>query len=184
MKSVDAVKTRDEINSITHLLKKVGGQLYSDVWKVGINLGLRISDLLSLKYSDLDLENRTLRLKEQKTGKNKEIRLNNTVVEIVERRRNELQKDEWLFQVHSNRKKNSPISRYSVSKKFQEVGEIVGIQLGTHSMRKSRGWSMYSDGVPIEMISEVLNHSCPSVTMRYLGITKEEVLETYETYEL
>jgi integrase len=184
MNSVDSVKSRDEINSITHLLKKIGGNIYSDIWKVGLNLGLRITDLLSLKYSDLDIDNRTLKLKEQKTGKSKEIRLNNTVIDLVERRRNEFPDDVWLFQVHSNRQKNSPISRYSVSKKFQEIGEIVGIQLNTHSMRKSRGWSMYSDGLSIEIISKVLNHSSPSVTMRYLGITKEEVLETYDTYEL
>jgi len=184
MNTVDAVKTKQEIDSITHLLNKIGGDIYSDIWKVGLNLGLRITDLLSLKYSDLDLENRSLKLKEQKTDKSKEIRLNNTVIEIVERRRNEYPDDLWLFQVHSNRMKNSPISRFSVSKKFQEIGEIVGIQLGTHSMRKSRGCAMYSDGVSIEMISKVLNHSSPSVTMRYLGITKDEVLETYETYEL
>ncbi len=50
MNTVDAVKTRDEISSITHLLKKIGGDIYSDIWKVGLNLGLRITDLLSLKY--------------------------------------------------------------------------------------------------------------------------------------
>jgi len=43
---------------------------------------------------------------------------------------------------------------------------------------------MYSDGVPVEMISKVLNHSTTAVTMRYLGITKEEVLQTYVDYKL
>ena len=43
---------------------------------------------------------------------------------------------------------------------------------------------MFSDGKPIEMISKVLNHSSPSITMAYLGITKEEVLSTYDEYEL
>ena len=35
-----------------------------------------------------------------------------------------------------------------------------------------------------EMISKLLNHSSPSVTMSYLGITKDNVLATYEEYEL
>jgi integrase len=71
-----------------------------------------------------------------------------------------------------------------VAKAFSEVGSIVGVKLGTHSMRKSRGWAMYSDGVPIEMIAKVLNHSSPSVTMAYLGITKKQVMDTYLEYEL
>ena len=91
-----------------------------------------------------------------------------------------------VFQVHSNRTKGliQPVSRVSVARKFKEIGEIIKVKLGTHSMRKSRGWAMYSDGVPIEMISKVLNHSHPAVTMAYLGITKQEILDTYEAYEL
>lgn len=37
---------------------------------------------------------------------------------------------------------------------------------------------------PIEKISKVLNHSATAVTMRYLGITNQEVLDTYDEYEL
>ncbi len=51
-------------------------------------------------------------------------------------------------------------------------------------MRKSRGYVMFTDGVPIEKVSKVLNHSHPAVTMRYLGITNEEVLDSYDEYEL
>ena len=40
------------------------------------------------------------------------------------------------------------------------------------------------EGVPIEKISKMLNHSAPAVTMRYLGITHQEALDTYDEYEL
>ena len=43
---------------------------------------------------------------------------------------------------------------------------------------------MFLDGVPIEKISKFLNHSTPAVTMAYLVITKQEVLDTYDEYEL
>ena len=49
---------------------------------------------------------------------------------------------------------------------------------------KELGGAMHSDGVAIEKIAMVLNHSSPDVTMRYLGITQEEVLQTYLDYEL
>jgi len=184
MNPTEAVKTRDEINTVALLLQKYGGDLYRDIWKVGINISLRISDLLGIQYSDLDLENRRLRLREMKTGKNKEVRLNDTVIKIVQKRRKKFPDDEYLFQVHSNRATGKPVSRQMVARKFKEVGEILNIALSTHSMRKTRGFAMFNDGKPIEMISKVLNHSSPSVTMSYLGITKDEVLATYDEYEL
>jgi integrase len=184
MNTVEAVKTKEDILLVGHLLKKYGGDLYADIWKIGLNLSLRISDLLSIKFSDLDIENRHLKLKEQKTGKTKEIRLNQTVINIVKKRLDAFPDDVFLFQVHSNRSKNKPISRYSVAQKFREVGETMNIALGTHSMRKSRGFAMWNDGVSVEMICKVLNHSSPAVTMAYLGISRDEVLATYDEYEL
>ena len=184
MNTTEAVKTKEDINTVSHLLRKYGGELYSDIWNVGINVSLRISDLLNIKFSDLDIEKRFLQLKEQKTGKYKEIRLNQKVIDVIERRMNEFTDDEYLFTVHSNRASGKAVSRQMVARKFKEVGETMSIALSTHSMRKSRGFAMWNDNVSIEMISKVLNHSSPAVTMSYLGITRDEILETYDEYQL
>ncbi len=187
MKEVEAVKEKGDIRYVEDLLRKHGGDLYADLWRIGVNMALRISDLLQIKYEDLDMEGRNYRLQEGKTKKNRDIRLNNTVLDIVNRRKADNPSDTYLFQVHSNRTKGmepKPVSRISVARRFKEVGEIVGVHLGTHSMRKSRGWAMYSDGMPIERICKVLNHSHPAVTMAYLGITEEETQDTYDAYEL
>lgn len=186
MNEVEAVKTKQEIELVDSLLRKHKGDLYGDIWRVGVNLGLRIGDLLSIEYSQLDLQRRELTLRESKTGKVKHMALNGTVLSIVERRRLAHPTDRYLFQPHSNRTAGTvkPVGRVTVAKAFREVGSIIGCKLGTHSMRKSRGWAMYSDGVAIEMIAKVLNHSSPSVTMAYLGITKAEVMGTYLAYEL
>lgn len=149
-----------------------------------MNLSLRIGDLLKLKYANFNLTERPLQLTEEKTRKPKLIRLNNTVITIIDARRKRYPTDVWLFQVHSNRASNQSISRISVSRTFKECGDMLGLNINTHSMRKSRGMALYKDGVPIEKIAKVLNHSNTSTTMAYLGITKEEVLQTYDDYEL
>ena len=184
MNEVEAVRTKGEIEVIENQLRKWNSSLYADIWRIGVNLSLRISDLLRIKYSDLDMVNRLLSVRESKTGKFRQIRLNLTVIRIVNRRQAEHPEDIWLFQGQSNRNSAKPVSRVTVARIFSEVGKKHGIKLGTHSMRKSRGWALWSDGVPIEKISKVLNHSQPAVTMRYLGITKEEVLQTYDDYQL
>jgi integrase len=137
-------------------------------------------------YCRSNIHSKELSLVEAKTGKTKHMSLNATVLAIVSRRRSAYPTDRYLFQTHSNRTANTvkPVGRVTVAKAFSEVGNIIGVKLGTHSMRKSRGWAMYSDGVSIEMIAKVLNHSSPSVTMAYLGITKKQVMDTYLEYEL
>lgn len=189
METVEAVKTKEEIGMVEHLFRKHGGELYADLWRIGVNMALRISDLLAIRYEDIDLgkEKPVYELREGKTGKRRKVLINETAKAIIKRRCEAHPSDVFLFQVHSNRTKSmepKPVSRFSVAKKFQEVGEIVGVKLGTHSMRKSRGWAMHNAGVPIEKIAKVLNHSNPAVTMRYLGITEQEVLDTYEAFEL
>ena len=176
--------SKAEIDMIHSVLNKKYGQLYADVWKVGVNLSLRISDLLTLKYADLNLADRSLKLIEAKTGKQKTVRLNATAITVIARRKQEHSTDIWLFQVHSNRAKDKPIGRASVSRVFKEAGDLLGLSINTHSMRKSRGMAMYSDGVPIEKIAKVLNHSNTASTLRYLGITQEQVLQTFDDYEL
>ena len=183
MNVVDAA-SKAEVDMIQAALNKKYGQLYADIWKVGVNVSLRIGDLLTLKYADLNLEERTLKLTEAKTGKLKYIRLNAPAITVIARRQQENPADTWLFQVHSNRAKDKPVSRVSVSRVFKDAGELLGLTINTHSMRKSRGMAMYQDGVPVEKIAKVQNPSNTTSTLRYLGITQEEVLKTYDDYEL
>jgi len=189
MQEVEAVKTKEDILIVERLLRKHYGDLYGDLWRFGVNVALRISDLLSLTYDQMDMGRKEFTLVESKTGKRRSIRLNGPAMEVLQRRRADHPDHVFLFQVSSNRTRSmppKPISRVTVARAFQAVGQMpsVDVKLGTHSMRKSRGWAMHSAGVPIEMIAKVLNHTWTSETMRYLGITQAEVMETYDTFEL
>ena len=187
MKEVAAVP-REQISIVTHLLRKHGGHLYADIWEFGINVALRISDLLSLRMGESAqaAEKGELILVERKTGKSRRITLNVKAVDVIRRRVERHPQHEWLFQSDANRARGTgqPIRRQTVARKFREVGEILGVDLGTHSMRKTRGYALYSSGVPVEIICKMLNHSSPAVTMRYIGIDAETVARTYGEYVL
>jgi hypothetical protein len=70
------------------------------------------------------------------------------------------------------------------SRKFAEVGDILRLQLGTQSMRKSRGAALFAAGVPLEVITKTLNHSSPAVTLRYIGVDRARVNQTYDDFVL
>lgn len=182
MNIVEAVKTESDAETISRklTLNAKGNTLYADIWRFGVNTALRISDLLTLTFDDVQSER--LVIKEAKTGKTRDIDLNSSAKAIIGRRRAAHPTQTYLFEVDSNRAKGKAVSRVAVANAFKAVGDEMGLQLGTHSMRKTRGWLMYNGGVSIEMICKVLNHSSPAVTMAYIGITRAEVGATYHQF--
>lgn len=185
MQTVEAVKTKDETEKVGAklTLNAKGNSLYADIWAFGLQVALRISDLLSITMTEAR-QGRIL-LREEKTGKVRNIELNEKAKAIVQARYTVNPHHTYLFQVESNRTRSmeaKPVSRIAVANAFKAVGEELGIQLGTHSMRKTRGWIMHSAGVSIEMICKVLNHSSPAVTMHYLGLTQKEIDDTYHQF--
>ena len=182
MQLVEAVKTTAEVEQIAHklTLNARGNTLYADIWMFGLQVALRISDLLTITYEDA-LQGRVI-IKESKTGKVRNITLNTKAVQIVKERRAANPDHTYLFEVESNRAKGKAVSRVAVAVAFKSVGDELGIQLGTHSMRKTRGWIMHSSGMSIERICMVLNHSSPAITMAYIGITQAEIDSTYHEF--
>ena len=192
MQEVEAAKTERQRQQIeAHLLER--GQVYADIWKIGVNTALRISDLLALRMAEvkkLDPTQPALTLNEKKTGKRRKIVINRSALVVMQRRLNDNPKHKWLFQSNAlNLGKRHPaqaINRRSVSRVFQQVGQSVApkVALGTHSMRKTRGYAMHKAGRSIESIAKVLNHSSPAVTMRYIGLVQQDIDDSYTEFEL
>ena len=179
MNKVDAVKTKEEIETVETLLRKHHGGIYADIWRIGVNLGLRSNDLLALTYSGLvDKQNSTFySFSTDKTCQELEaVVLDSVTLKIIERRKKDNPNDHYIFQVKSNRTKSKlikPVSRISVSRAFKDVGERLRLNINTLSMRKSSIWAKYADGLPIENLRQYLNHSSKEMTMAYIGIKEQ-----------
>lgn len=177
MSEVDAVKQADEIKLISHLLSIRCSQQMADVWNIGLNLALRISDLLSIKFNDIQGDR--LVIKESKTGKQANIKLNPKVLSNIKRIKEEHPFHVYLFQSYRNQQAiNSspkPLNRRSVTKAFALVGKELKIALGTHSMRKTRGYQLYQCTKDIGRVMKMLRHTSEGVTLRYIGITQDVI---------
>ena len=66
MNTVQAIKTQEQIATIRTLLDQETNPIFRDVFDFGVNVALRIQDLLSIKFSDLNLKRRELVLVESK----------------------------------------------------------------------------------------------------------------------
>jgi len=181
MREVEAIKDLKDIEKVKMLLKKDYGQIYYDIFAIGLNVALRISDLLSIKFNDVDFDDAVLVIKEGKTGKTRSIKLNDEVLKIIKKRQSDLPSDVYLFTSHSRRASgHNHITRQSVSRIFKDVGDRLGLNISTHSLRKTRGYFLYKNDVPIETICKMFNHSSTKITLSYIGITKKDIADTYD----
>lgn len=151
---------------------------------MGINTALRIGDLLSLSLGDvLDERGKILdaiEMKEQKTGKMKKFPLNKSIKDALLgylKAREGADQSEPLFPS----RKGGALSRWQARRILSSAGNAVGVsRIGTHSLRKTFGYHVYQKtGGNLGLVQKLLNHSSSADTLRYIGIDREQMDNTY-----
>lgn len=150
---------------------------------LGINSGLRISDLLTLKVYDVCGEKGKIKdritIREKKTNKLKDFPLGESSRKALKEYLDSVPDlDQALF---ASRKGAGPITRQQAYRILNDAARSIGIKekIGTHSLRKTFGYHAFQSGVDITRIQKLLNHSSPSVTLAYIGITQDELDSVY-----
>jgi integrase len=154
---------------------------------IGVFTGLRISDLLNLRFSQI-LDGDIFTLTEKKTKKDRSIKVNSTLKEIVQRIYNKSgisNQDELIF---LNKYGTKSIDKSYVNVKLKELFSKYRIRvkdnISTHTFRKTLGRrvvevSNYSNE-SLVLLMELFGHSNMGITKRYLGITKDEIHNVYD----
>ncbi|SPF53465.1 putative integrase/recombinase YoeC [Candidatus Desulfosporosinus infrequens] len=181
MEYVEPIRDRKKIEAIKKILR--GSNLRDYVlFTLGINFGLRVSDLLNLKVSDvLDEKGRVrdrITVREKKTGKTKTFPFSDIVIKALKEYLVDTLSERALF---PSRKGGGPITRQQAYRIINDAAKMVGIKgkIGTHTLRKTFGYHAYMSGVDVTRIQSLLNHSSPKETLRYIGITQDELDDVY-----
>jgi len=191
MKEVQPIRDRKKISAIKGNLKKRDPRDFL-MFTLGINTGLRISDILKLKVEDVKDHTGEIKLyldlNEKKTGKQRFIYLNDEVTRALEyyfEKTRVYDRDRYLF-ISGTTKINKPISRIRAWQLVNSWCREVGIEgrVGTHTLRKTAGYHMRMAGVTLELIMEVLGHKNLQVTKRYIGVTNDEVTKVLKNFNL
>ena len=164
---------------------------------IGINVGLRASDLTQLRWSYFYKDDGTFKdfyvlqpKKTKKTGKFVKIFFNQTVKRAVENYVSDYKidnLDEYLFK---SRKGSNPITEKGLWRIIVEVADEAGIEknVGSHSLRKTWARNIYDNAEDksgaLVMLQECLRHSDSLTTLRYIAIMDEEKKDMYESIEL
>ena len=185
--TVEPIRNRTKIKQLYHYLNGIHPK-YGLIFKFGINTGLRISDLLPIRVSDIYMEKGGFRehltIREQKTSKEKRIKLNDTLRKCLNSyvKDQQLAYGDYLF----FSQKGGCLGRIHVYKKLKEAGEALGIEnIGTHTLRKTWGyWTYKISKYNIGLIMDTFNHGSSAVTLRYIGINQDQKDELYSIVQL
>ena len=189
MEFVEPIRDKRRIEAMKLVLRGSNMRDYC-LFVLGINTGLRVSDLLRLNIEDVLNERgkvlERITIREKKTGKTKGFPISGNAKKAIEEyleKRGSYLRSEPLF---ISRKGNTPIQRVQAWKALTRASEAVGIdgRIGTHTLRKTFAYHAYQQGRDITLIQKLLNHSSPSVTLAYIGITQDEMDDVYLTLNL
>ena len=164
---------------------------------IGMNVGIRASDLRTLKWSFFLNKDGTFKdvyvlqpMKQRKQGKFVKLYFNQTVKKAVQDYLSEYPYDnidEYLF---TSRKGEKPIVVASLWRIISDTAKEAGIvqNIGSHSLRKSWGYWCWHNAKDKQKALVVLqccfSHSSTQVTMKYIGLQDEEVADMYYSVEL
>ncbi|GGB63202.1 site-specific recombinase [Lentibacillus populi] len=180
MEYVQPIRNKEKIEEVKAILKRKSYRDYL-MFVMGINTGLRVSDLLKLQVKDVR-DTTHIKIKEKKTDKTKRFKLNTVIIEVLRDYTRGLNDEEFLF---PSKKSNKPISRVQAYRILNEAAEKAGLkEIGTHTMRKTFGYHHYQQFKDVALLQQIFNHSAPSVTMRYIGIDQDLMDATIDKFAL
>lgn len=177
---MDPIRRSEDIQAIKQLLSGTPRDLL--LFTMGINNGLRAGDLLMVKVKDVKSlkPGEYITIKEAKTGKQNILMVNKAVHKALRSYLEKVQPrdDDYLF---ASRKTREPLTIQAVNgliKKWTKTINLNHGNYGAHSLRKTFGFIQRTKyGVGFEVLAKRFNHSSPTTTMRYLGLTSDEVNE-------
>lgn len=186
MEYVEPIRNKKQIETLKKILKSSNLRDYC-LFTLGINSGLRISDLLQLKIRDvMDVDGNIrdrITLREIKTNKTKNFPMSSVASKCIQEYllSRSFHHEEPLFLSNKQVDGLSSIKRQQAYRIINDAARQIGIseKIGTHTLRKTFGYHAYKASVPIEIIQKLFNHSTPGTTLRYIGITQDDLDSVY-----
>lgn len=190
---VEPIRDMRDVKRMYQQLKQDATVREAECWLIGCNVALRASDLLSLRFDQIEGHTH-VEINEKKTKKRKRFPITKTVRDSVARLRSYYEnggfyksKPDWkptyLFQSTSARTYHlcQPICIQWLGNSFKAAAKEIGItdNICTHTMRKTWGYHAYESGEDIHYLQALFNHATSHVTLRYIGVTKSTIEKMY-----
>jgi integrase len=171
---VEPIRDLEDIDKLKEALKKHNMRDYF-LFVLGINTGMRISELLKLKVGDLFCDGAvvsSIHINQVEYPINKVIKdcfilYQNSIP------KNEEIVDAYLFQ---SRKGSEPIDRSHAYRILNDVAHELKLpyKIGTHTLRKTFGYHHYRQNRDIKYLQRLFNQSSSKQTLKFIGVWEKD----------
>lgn len=181
----------DDFKSLISKLERDREYKFCLLVSIGVFSGLRISDLLELRYHQF-INTEILTIQEKKTKKTRRIKINEDLKELIIRIKEKIGVSDDNQFIFINKYGTKPIDQSYVNVKLKELLRKYGIVMegnaSSHLFRKTLGnrvlrLNNYSSESVI-LLMELFSHSSPAMTKRYLGIREKQIMDVYDSVRL
>ncbi len=183
--TADYLVWSDAMNLIRKLAKD-GNYKISLLIALGCFTGLRISDILALRWKQI-LNTSEFTVIEKKTNKVRTIRINAQLGQYIKECYEQI-KPIGINSPILVSQKGTVFTIQRINVILKEVKKKYKLKIknfSCHSLRKTFGrqvYNMNSENSELALVKlmELFNHSSVTITKRYLGLRQEELLNTYD----
>ena len=176
----EPIKCKKDIQAVERYLKEYNYRDYV-IWVLGLNSGLRVSDIVGLNVSNV-VDKTHITIIEKKTQKRKSFYINDKLKKILKKYTRDRTLDEPLFLgKQGKRLDRSQVYRF-IKKACYACG--IKIQASTHTMRKTFGYHHYQQYKDAVILQKIFNHSSQRITLMYIGVDQDEIDLSYKNFEL
>ena len=164
---------------------------------IGLNVGLRASDIRSLKWNFFLNDDGSFKdfyslqpKKQRKYGKFVKLYFNQTVKKAITDYLNEYPVDDMNDYLFKSRKGDDAISENALWRIIKTAAAEAGIDknIGSHSLRKSFGYHVWHNAEDknkaLVTLQLIFNHSDTRTTMRYIGLLNNEIEDMFYSIDL
>ena len=183
--TADFLVWSDAMNLIRKLAKD-GNYKMSLLIALGCFTGLRISDILALRWNQI-LYTEEFTIIEKKTGKQRTLRLNPQLQKHIQECYEQIKPIGIKAPILVSQK-GTVFTVQAINRILKEIKKKYRLKIknfSCHSLRKTFGRQVYTMNdnnaeLALVKLMELFNHSNVAITKRYLGLRQEEILQTYD----
>lgn len=154
--------------------------------RVSFCTGLRASDVLNLRWIDVVNKSELVTV-EQKTGKMRRIKFNDSVKAKFLEIWKEMGEPNRAFYIFHRKYGDQPVSIQYINSKLKYLKYKYALPIknfSTHTFRKTFGRFVYDthghSAESLMLLNQIFNHTSIQITKRYIGITQDEIDSVFD----
>lgn len=178
-KRLPVILSRDEVRRLLAGARRIKTRtMLTTIYATGV----RVSELVGLKVTDIDSQRMTIRIQQGKGQKDRYVMLSEKLLAILREYWREHRPTDWMF--HGD-DPSTPLTRRVVLTNCRAAARRIGLNkpVTPHTLRHAFATHLLEDGVDLRTIQALLGHRSIRTTALYTYVSPERVRSTRSPFD-